>query len=250
MIGDATQRIVASLVTLEPLGSFALKGRSERGRGVSRRLARASAGAAKAAFVGRDEELARLAAVYETAVEKPAAALAVLLGSPGLGKSRLIDEFARRLGDGATVLSRALRRGGRRDLRAARRTRCASGSASRTARAPRRCAPRSRRSLPADDAERARIAGGVAALLAGSPASPEETFFVVRRLLAALARTKPVVLVIDDLHWAEPLLLDLVEHLVQWGSGVPLLRAGRRAARAARAALVAGDARRLRLATC
>ena len=30
-------------------------------------------------------------------------------------------------------------------------------------------------------------------------------------------------LVIDDLHWAEPLLLDLVEHLVQWGSGVPLL---------------------------
>ncbi len=32
-----------------------------------------------------------------------------------------------------------------------------------------------------------------------------------------------MVLVIDDLHWAEPLLLDLVEHLVQWGSGVPLL---------------------------
>ena len=28
---------------------------------------------------------------------------------------------------------------------------------------------------------------------------------------------------IDDLHWAEPLLLDLVEHLVQWGTGVPLL---------------------------
>src|SRR6185295_13314504 len=42
------------------------------------------------------------------------------------------------------------------------------------------------------------------------------------RLLGALARARPVVLVIDDLHWAEPLLLDLVEHLVQWGGGVPL----------------------------
>ncbi|MCX5737219.1 MAG: adenylate cyclase, partial [Proteobacteria bacterium] len=55
------------------------------------------------------------------------------------------------------------------------------------------------------------------------PAPPEETFFVVRRLLAALAAVRPVVLVIDDLQWAEPLLLDLVEHLVQWSTGVPLL---------------------------
>src|SRR6185503_18732585 len=76
--------------------------------------------------------------------------------------------------------------------------------------------------LPADAPDHARIVAGIAALLAGSPASPEETFFVVRRMLAALAQTKPVVLVIDDLHWAEPLLLDLVEHLIQWGAGIPL----------------------------
>jgi predicted ATPase len=59
-------------------------------------------------------------------------------------------------------------------------------------------------------------------VLGGSPPSPEETFFVIRRFLTALAKEKPVVLVIDDLQWAEPLLLDLVEHLIQWGSGVPL----------------------------
>ena len=56
-----------------------------------------------------------------------------------------------------------------------------------------------------------------------APASPEETFFVVRRFLAALATRQPVVLAIDDLHWAEPLLLDLIEHLIQWSTDVPLL---------------------------
>src|SRR5262249_27774875 len=48
-------------------------------------------------------------------------------------------------------------------------------------------------------------------------------FFAVRRLLSAVAARRPVVLVIDDLQWAEPLLMDLAEHLVQWGAGVPLL---------------------------
>jgi predicted ATPase len=74
-----------------------------------------------------------------------------------------------------------------------------------------------------DDAERARNAVGMNALLAGTPALPEEIFFVVRRLLSALAAERPVVLVIDDVQWAEPLLLDFTEHLVQWGAGIPLL---------------------------
>src|SRR5262249_56982993 len=77
--------------------------------------------------------------------------------------------------------------------------------------------------VPGGEADRSGIAGGSGGLLAGTPAPPEETFFVVRRLLAGLAAAQPVVLVIDDLHWAEPLLLDLVEHLVQWSTGVPLL---------------------------
>ena len=66
----------------------------------------------------------------------------------------------------------------------------------------------------------------------------------MRRLLAALAAARPVVLVIDDLHWAEPLLLDLIEHLVQWGSGVPLLVLVGARPELRDAALVAGDARR------
>ena len=191
------------------------------GDGIPCRVARAPGRRGDGAFVGRDDELARIAAVYETAVEKPATSLAVLLGSPGLGKSRLIDEFARRLGDAATVvrahcdaaggatfapIAEALREllgiedgASAEALRAAIEPRCpaTTPSARASSVASPRCSPDRR-------LRRRRRSSWCAAC---SPRS----------------RDRPVVLVIDDVHWAEPLLLDLVEHLVQWGSGVPLL---------------------------
>ena len=222
VIGHATARLVAALVTLAPLGSFKLKGRAEAVAAFRVESLERPATAAAAAFVGRDHELARVAAVYDTVVEKPATCLAVLLGSPGLGKSRLIGEFARRLGDAATVVSAHCdATGGATFAPLADALRALLGIDAGASGEVLRAAIEA--SLPGTDADGARIVGGMAALLTASPASPEETFFVVRRLLAALASTRPVVLVIDDLHWAEPLLLDLVEHLVQWGSGVPLL---------------------------
>jgi len=222
VLGAATQRLVASLVTLERLGSVALKGRTEAVQAYRVVSLARPAGAPTAAFVGRGEELARLDAVYDAAVATPAAALAVLVGSPGLGKSRLIDEFTRRHADAATVVTAYCdAAGGATFAPLAPALRELLGVEDGTGGEALRAAIAAR--LPGDDAERGRIASGIAALLAGSPASPEETFFVVRRCLAGLAQARPLVLVIDDLHWAEPLLLDLVEHLVQWGAGVPLL---------------------------
>ena len=89
--------------------------------------------------------------------------------------------------------------------------------------APPTLEPRSTPRSPATMPTAPRIVGGIADLLAGTPASPEETFFIVRRFLAALATTQPVLFAIDDLQWAEPLLLDLIEHLIQWSRDVPLL---------------------------
>ena len=184
--------------------------------------------------------------MYDAAVATPAARLAVLLGSPGLGKSRLIDELARRLGD-ATI--RARRTATPPAARRSRRSREAlrallglddGGRRRRGARGDRGGARRA-----ATTRERARIAAGIAALLAGSPAVARGD--VLRRAPLPRRRSprrEPVVLVIDDLHWAEPLLLDLVEHLVQWGSGVPLfvLVGARPELRELRSSLV--DARR------
>ncbi len=224
LIGEGTRRLVGERVTLAPFGARRLKGRSESVsayRVVSLERPALTA-TVPVPFVGREDELRRIEAVYDAAVASSRARLAVVLGSPGLGKSRLVAEFARRLGERATVLharcgttrgatfapiAEALRAflpaddgGGADALQAAVAA-----------------------LLPADAGDRARIVDGTAALLAGSAPSPEETFFVVRRVLAALARTRPVVLVIDDLQSAESLLLDLVEHLLQWSTGVPLL---------------------------
>src|SRR5262249_987525 len=103
VIGEATRRLVGALVTLAPLGAVTLRGRAETAAGARGGWLGRPGGRSAVAFVGREEELARLAAVYDAARAAPAARLAVVLGSPGVGKSRLLDEFTSRH-DGATVL--------------------------------------------------------------------------------------------------------------------------------------------------
>jgi class 3 adenylate cyclase/tetratricopeptide (TPR) repeat protein len=222
LIGEATRRLVGDLVTLAPFGALALKGRAETVpayRVVSlERPARAPA----IEFVGRDEELRRLVAVHDATVGARRTGLAVILGSPGLGKSRLLGELAHRLGEQATLLSgRCEAAGGATfaPLAEALRgfLRLAAGASADASRAAVSAV------LPREHPERARVVEGVLALLLGTPGLPEETFFVVRRLLGALAARRPVVLAIDDVQWAAPLLLDLIEHLVEWGGGAPLL---------------------------
>src|SRR5262245_12789316 len=107
LIGESTQRHVAGLVTLARVGTFALKGRAEPVTAYRVESLERPTGAAAAPFVGRGDELRRLGAAFDAAVAAPAARLAVVLGSPGLGKSRLLGELADRLDGRATVLGAA-----------------------------------------------------------------------------------------------------------------------------------------------
>ncbi len=220
LIGEATERLVRDQVTLARVGTFALKGRAETVTAYRVVSLDRPAGAATAAFVGREDELRRIADVYEAAVAAPGARLVVILGAPGLGKSRLLAEQARRLESRAVVLTaRCEAAGGPTFAPLADVLRTVLGVGDGPADDAIRAAVTA--VLPGDESPR--IADGIVALLAGRPGSPEETFFVIRRLLAAVAAAQPVVLAIDDLQWAEPLLLDLTEHLVQWSTSVPLL---------------------------
>ena len=70
------------------------------------------------------------------------------------------------------------------------------------------------RLLPADD-DRATVAERVAGALGvlHSTAYPQDTFWAVRKLLEAVASERPLVVVLEDIQWAEPTFLELIEYL-------------------------------------
>ncbi len=87
---------------------------------------------------------------------------------------------------------------------------------------PRRSRSSPPRSPSADDGERvARLVGGLFGW--ADPSAPEDAAWGVRRMLEHLARERPVVVVLDDIHWAEPLLLDLIGYLADWTRDAELL---------------------------
>ena len=216
LIGDDTRRLVERLVTVEWSGNFQLKGRAEPVAGY--RVVSLEPPADSTTFVGRDNELERIMGHFRSAVDDRCAHLVTVIGAPGLGKTRLLDEATRRLRREATVL----------------RARCDASNTltfapvadaiSAFVSTPR--AEGVEAVVPSNWPERERLVGAVTALCAGDPGVPEETFWTVRRFLAALGHDQPVVLVLDDLQWARPLLLDLTEHLVEWSTDDALLVLG------------------------
>src|SRR3954447_20229946 len=104
LIGNATRRLVHDQVTLAAAGALALKGRTDPVAAYRVVSLEAPVGTRTTMFVGRDDELARLLALYRDATSNRAARLAMIIGSPGLGKSRLLAELTRDLALHATVL--------------------------------------------------------------------------------------------------------------------------------------------------
>ena len=224
LISESTRRLVRDHVELEELPPLALKGKAAPVRAWR---VRATIGAetvrAEALLVGRSRELARLRAGLEDAIAARACRLVTVIGSPGIGKSRLLTEFASVVRDEAAVLVGHCEPSGEgiTFLPIADVLRQVAGIAE--ADPPESVRDKLLATIEGDpDAER--IAERSAAILGvGKVASPEETFWALRRGLESLARRRPVVVVLDDVHWAQPMLLDLVEHLVEWVTDAPVL---------------------------
>jgi ketosteroid isomerase-like protein/tetratricopeptide (TPR) repeat protein len=228
LIGEATWRLVRRAVQLEPVEPLALKGKSEPVR-AWRLIAtvpgpdQPGGGRVDAPLVGRVSELGRLRGALDDAVARRCCRLVTVIGSPGMGKTRLSQEFAAAVGSEVTIVQGRCEPSGEgiTFLPVAEMLRGA-GEIGETD--PPETVRAKLAGLVEGEQDAERIVARAASLLgAADPASVQETFWGVRRILEALARRRPLVVVLDDVHWGQPLFLDLVEHLVEWVRDGPML---------------------------
>ena len=218
VIAPETYRLVGHCVMAEAVGGLSLKGKRDEVR--AWRLESVDPDAVFVArvldrpLVGRTRELALLRQTFERVAEEGERSV-TLLGQPGIGKSRLAFELVRSARDRGSVLE----------------GRCASYGQGITyapitemlrAVAPDAAALRQLLAAQSDGARVAQIV--VAALgLSDEAADGEETFWAFRRVFEVLAEAAPLVLVFDDVQWAEPTLLDLIDYVVDWVRERPLM---------------------------
>jgi class 3 adenylate cyclase/tetratricopeptide (TPR) repeat protein len=224
LLGDPTYRLVRHAVTVEPVEPLELKGKAERvpayrlvdvheAESVERRHDRP--------LVGRERELALLADELTAAVREAACRTITIFAQAGVGKSRLIEEFGRQAGSQARLLRGRCLPYGRgitfwplveivRDAAAIRDDDTPEQARAKLAEV----------AGPGADDVVARIASAVGLAQGDHPL--EEVFWATRKLFEAQASRQPLIVVFEDIHWAESAFLDLIEHVAAT-SNAPLL---------------------------
>ena len=213
LLGDLTRRLTEGLVETEPLMTAVPAWRLlglQPGADAQRQISATP-------FVGRSEELNGLRSALQGATRDAECHLVTLLGAPGIGKSRLVREVvATSAAVATTVVGRCPPYGeGSSFSPLAEIVEQLAGSD-----------PELRLvEILGGGEQGAAIAHTTLAAIGrpGEPVNPEETAWAVRRLFEQVARTRPLIVVFDDVHWAGPTLLDLIEHVAAFSSGVPIL---------------------------
>jgi predicted ATPase len=166
-----------------------------------------------ATIIGREAELVALHRALDRAIAEQAAQLVTVLGSPGIGKSRLAQELVARVGGEAIVAAgRCLPYGDGITFWPLREI------------VEHLTAERALGEM-AGQGETGRTTDAVAEALVkrDSSSSREDVFVGFRDLLESAAEQRPVVAIFEDVHWAEPTLLDLIEYLAERSRNSPLL---------------------------
>jgi class 3 adenylate cyclase len=193
LLGEETRRLVRDAVEVEarelevkgksePVRAYRLRELDLEAQGVARRL--------DSPLVGRVRELQRLRDDFEHAVTRRSSYLFTLLGAAGVGKSRLVAEFVQGVGPRARIL----------------RGRCLHYGEGIT------YWPLVEVLLQLETDPQAVLA----------LPSPTDAAVATRKLLEERATEQPLVVVVDDIQWAEPAFLDLVEHIADWSRGAPI----------------------------
>jgi class 3 adenylate cyclase/tetratricopeptide (TPR) repeat protein len=224
LIGDATYRLIRDVATTSPKEPLRVKGKSESVTAwtlVDVPRTPFAARGFESPLIGRDKEVAALEGMFERTVESRSCELVTVMGPAGVGKSRLTREFLPALGSGTTVLvGRCLPYGeGITFWPIIEVLKTASGI--RDGHSPDEARMKIAELLEGPDATL--IGERLSALMGLTDATPgvQETFWAVRKLFDQLATRRPLVVVFDDIHWAEPTFLDLLEYLADSLGGIP-----------------------------
>jgi class 3 adenylate cyclase/tetratricopeptide (TPR) repeat protein len=237
VVGELTHRLTADDFDYQGLAPVMVKGKAGplavwRAAGTRARVAAEVLSAPATPFVGRAEELAGLRSALGRTVRERAVQLVTITGEPGVGKSRLVRELAGAADDAAELISW-------------RQGHCLPYGDGVTFWALGEIVKAQAGILESDGeaAARAKLTTAVEAVTAedrawliarlgpligltgdtGVSAAQEESFTAWRRFLEAAAAQHPLVVVVEDAHWADPALLGFLEHLVDWAEGVALL---------------------------
>jgi class 3 adenylate cyclase/tetratricopeptide (TPR) repeat protein len=235
LVGEATQRAASRAIAFEPAGDQTLKGKTapvpawRALRVVAERGGRNRSEALEAPFVGRDDELRQLKDLFHATGRDRRARLVSVIGPAGIGKTRLAWEFLKYL-DG--LVENVWWHDGRSPaygegisfwaLGEMVRERCGLLETDDESTSRSKIAETLATHVP-DPEERRWIEPAMLALLGiASGARSEQLFGAWRTFFERLAATAPVVMVFEDFHFADPGLIDFVDHLLEWSRNVPI----------------------------
>jgi class 3 adenylate cyclase len=238
LVGQSTRDATRAVIEYRPHDPVVVKGKADplpvwvavRARGfVGEALAESSR-----PMVGRVDELSALQRAFTRAVREDSVQLVTVVAEPGLGKSRLVQAFSGWVDD-------------REELVTWRQGRCPSYGDAVTYAALGQVVKAQTGILDTDAVAvaTAKLTDTVHALVDGTDLAGQESWLVARlaplvglaaaetpqeelftawrRFLETLAATNPLVLVVEDLHWADPAMLGFLTHLLEWVVGVPLV---------------------------
>ena len=237
LVGEATMHAASRAIAFEEAGDQLLKGKAapvpawRALRVVAERGGRGRSEAVEAPFVGRDDELRLLKDLYHTTARDRRVRLVSVTGQGGIGKSRLAWEFLKYIdglvetvywhhgrspsyGSGITFWA----------LGEMVRERAGLAEADDEATTRVRIAESVARWVP-DEEERHWIEEALLALLGVGdlPAGGQDRLYSAwRTYFERIAAQDPVVMVFEDLQWADSGLLAFIDHLVDWSRGVPI----------------------------
>ncbi len=210
LLGEDTERLLRGTARGAPVATRA----GHAWRVTELKPGRPAVGSLKSPLVGRRHELGRLQGAFARVADEQTLQLFTILGTAGIGKSRLAQEFAAEAAEKATVVvGRCVPYGegitfwSLREIVAQLSAGDAGGES------------------PPEGHEAGPLAQSLLKAIGGSETSvgSEEIFWATRKLFATLAAVRPLVVFFEDVHWAEPTFLDLVEYLTERTRDAPIL---------------------------